>query len=81
MPFTDRLASRAVYGGATPRIIALGSLRRERLTRGFDRALAMLASCSGHARVAMPAPALKHRLTAHLARALRSTSGAQLRVQ
>ena len=45
-----------------------GSLRCERLARRFDRAETMLAPCLRHARLAMTAPALEHRLAAHRAR-------------
>ena len=68
MPFADRLASRAVHGGTAARIIACRSLRCERLARCVDRAETMLAPRLRHARLAMTAPALEHRLAAHRAR-------------
>jgi hypothetical protein len=68
MPFADRFASRAVRGSTSTRITPGSALRFERLAGYFDRAQAMLASSLGRARIAVPAPALEHRLAAHRAR-------------
>jgi hypothetical protein len=68
MPLADRLASCAVYGGAAPRIVALGGLRRERFSCGFDRAKAMFAARLGHAGFAVPTPALENRRAAQRTR-------------
>ncbi len=56
MPLCDRSGSRPVHGTAAG-IVALGSLRCERLARGLDRAQATLAPCFWHACLAMATPA------------------------
>jgi hypothetical protein len=70
-------ASRLIYGGIAARVVAGGALCRERFASSDDRAEAMLAPSLRHARIAMPAPALEHRLTA--TSRTRSASSAALR--
>jgi hypothetical protein len=60
----DCLASRTVYGGAAPWIVARFGLHGECLASRGDRAEAMLAARYRHARLAMTTPALEHRLAA-----------------
>ena len=68
MPLADRLASRPAHDGIAARIVAGGGLCYEGLACGLDRAESMLAAGLGHTRLAVPAPALEHRLAAHRAR-------------
>jgi hypothetical protein len=67
MPVRDRLASRAVRGGAAAWIVARGGLCCKNLARRLDRAETMLAPRLWHAHLAMPAPALQDWLAAHRA--------------
>jgi hypothetical protein len=60
MTFADRLASCAIHDSFAPPIVPRCGLCCERLTSCFDRTEAVLASCFGHARIAMPASALNH---------------------
>src|ERR1700729_2315620 len=68
MPLGDCLGTHAIDLAAPPRVIASCGLCCEGLARRLDRAESMLAADLRHARLAVPAPALEHRLAAHRAR-------------
>jgi hypothetical protein len=68
MALADSLASRLIRCSTAARIVAGCRLCCEGFARSFHRAEAMLASRFGHAVLAMPAPALEHRLAAQRAR-------------
>ena len=64
----DRLATRKVHVGLAPWIVTCGSLGCEHFASCFDRSQALLAPGLRHARIAVAAPALEHRLAAQRAR-------------
>jgi hypothetical protein len=62
MPLADCLASRVIPRGIAARIVARSGLCGERFARSLDRAESVFAARFWHARLAVPAPALEHRL-------------------